>query len=73
MANIGLTLFLFLIGMEIDLGLFRRNAKVSTTISAMSIAIPFAFGAAVAVGIYREFIDPSKSFGVFILFVGTAL
>ncbi|GAA5936184.1 uncharacterized protein JCM15063_002737 [Sporobolomyces koalae] len=71
-ANIGLTLFLFLIGMEIDLGLFRRNAKVSTTISAISIAIPFALGAAVATGVYRNFIDPSKSFGIFILFVGTA-
>ncbi|GAA6009345.1 hypothetical protein JCM11491_004281 [Sporobolomyces phaffii] len=71
-ANIGLTLFLFLIGMEIDLGLFRRNAKVSTTISAVSIAVPFALGAAVAVGVYRHFIDQSKSFGVFILFVGTA-
>jgi Kef-type K+ transport system membrane component KefB len=59
--------------MEIDLGLFRRNAKISTTISAVSIAIPFALGAAVAVGVYRHFIDPSKSFGVFILFVGTAL
>ncbi|GAA5906149.1 uncharacterized protein JCM6883_005458 [Sporobolomyces salmoneus] len=71
-ANIGLTLFLFLIGMEIDLGLFRRNAKISTTISVASIAVPFALGAAVAVGVYRNFIDPSKSFGVFILFVGTA-
>lgn len=71
-ANIGLTLFLFLIGMEIDLGLFRRNAKISTTISVASIALPFALGAAVAVGVYRNFIDPSKSFGIFILFVGTA-
>lgn len=59
--------------MEIDLGLFRRNAKVSMTISVASIAVPFALGAAVAVGVYRNFIDPSKSFGVFILFVGTAL
>lgn len=59
--------------MEIDLGLFRRNAKISTTISVASIALPFALGAAVAVGVYRNFIDPSKSFGIFILFVGTAL
>ncbi|GAA6034234.1 hypothetical protein JCM8097_003799 [Rhodosporidiobolus ruineniae] len=71
-ANLGLVLFLFLVGCEVDFNLIRRNFKVATSISVLGLVIPFALGAAVAKGIYDKFVDPSKSFGVFLLFIGTA-
>lgn len=72
-ANIGLTLFLFLVGLEVDFSLFRRNAQVSIAISLIGMIIPFAMGAAVSKGIYDRFIDESTvNFGTFLLFLGTA-
>ncbi|QRV92391.1 Sodium/hydrogen exchanger family [Ceratobasidium sp. AG-Ba] len=72
-ANIGLVLFLFLVGLEIDVAVIKRNAKTSMIISAGGMILPFALGAGVAVPIYNIFIDPTTaSFGHFLLFVGVA-
>ncbi|KAG9102871.1 K(+)/H(+) antiporter, partial [Ceratobasidium sp. 392] len=72
-ANIGLVLFLFLVGLEIDIAVIKRNAKTSLTISAGGMILPFALGAGVAVPLYKIFIDPAAaSFGHFLLFVGVA-
>ncbi|KAG8755299.1 K(+)/H(+) antiporter, partial [Ceratobasidium sp. 423] len=66
-------LFLFLIGLEIDPAVIRRNAKTSITVSAGGMILPFGIGAAVAVPIYNNFIDPeAASFNHFLLFVGVA-
>ena len=72
-ANIGLVLFLFLVGLEIDMAVIKRNAKTSMTISAGGMILPFGIGAAVAIPVYNLFIDPeAASFGHFLLFVGVA-
>ncbi|KAG8738387.1 K(+)/H(+) antiporter [Ceratobasidium sp. 414] len=72
-ANMGLVLFLFLVGLEIDVAVIKRNARTSLTISAGGMILPFALGAGVAVPLYRIFIDPeAASFGHFLLFVGVA-
>ncbi|KAG8937216.1 K(+)/H(+) antiporter [Tulasnella sp. 418] len=72
-ANIGLVLFLFLVGLEIDTKVIKRNAKKSLIISAGGILLPFGLGAAVAVPLYNTFIDPNVAgFGHFLLFVGVA-
>ncbi|CCO37307.1 K(+)/H(+) antiporter 1 [Rhizoctonia solani AG-1 IB] len=72
-ANIGLILFLFLVGLEIDVGVIKRNARTSVTISAGGMLLPFGIGCAVAIPIYNNFIDPdAASFGHFLLFVGVA-
>ncbi|GAA6056311.1 hypothetical protein NBRC10513_005620 [Rhodotorula toruloides] len=73
-ANLGLVLFLFLVGIEVDFSLFRRNVKLSTSISFVGLVVPFALGAAISKGIYERFIDDSKvHFGTFLLFVATAM
>lgn len=72
-ANIGLVLFLFLVGLEIDVAVIKRNAKTSMTISAGGMILPFGLGAAVAIPVYHHFIDSeAASFGHFLLFVGVA-
>ncbi|GAA5872667.1 hypothetical protein JCM3774_001879 [Rhodotorula dairenensis] len=73
-ANIGLTLFLFLVGLEVDFSLFRRNAKLSVSISLIGMIVPFALGAAVSKGIYDRFVGDADAvnFGTFLLFIGTA-
>ncbi|GAA5837048.1 hypothetical protein JCM11251_004483 [Rhodosporidiobolus azoricus] len=72
-ANLGLCLFLFLVGIEVDFGLFRRNAKVSMTMSSVGLVIPFALGAAIAKPIFDRFVDTDNvDFGTFLLFIGVA-
>jgi Kef-type K+ transport system membrane component KefB len=72
-ANIGLCLFLFLVGLEIDMAIIRRNARLSVTVAAAGITIPFAFGAALAIPLYHQFIDESQvSYAHFMLFTGVA-
>ncbi|KAI1816563.1 K+/H+ antiporter 1 [Poronia punctata] len=75
-ANIGLVLFLFLIGLEVDLRLFISNWRVALSVGLGGLCLPFALGYAVAWGIYNQFqeeITSNVNFGVFGLFVGTAL
>ncbi|KAI0155168.1 K+/H+ antiporter 1 [Xylariaceae sp. FL1272] len=75
-ANLGLILFLFLIGLEVDLRLFVDNWRVAVSVSALGLILPFGLGYGVAWGIYHQFQDDMTKqvgFGVFGLFVGTAL
>lgn len=72
-STIGLVFFLFLIGLEVDVRLLRRNAKYALTISAAGMILPFGLGVAVAVPLYNTFIPDTTNFGHFLLFVGVAV
>jgi hypothetical protein len=67
-ANIGLCLFLFLVGLEIDAGVIRRNASLSATVELAGMVLRFGIGSGLAVAIYKEFIDQSITFTHFMLF-----
>ncbi|KAH9949815.1 Sodium/hydrogen exchanger family-domain-containing protein [Amylocystis lapponica] len=71
-ADIGLCLFLFLVGLEIDGAVVRRNAKLSFVIALAGMALPFGLGAGLSVPLYHTFIDPSVKFTNFMLFTGVA-
>ena len=72
-STIGLIFFLFLVGLEIDTRLLKRNILASTSVSIAGLVIPLGLGAALGVGVYREFIDPSVNFGYFLLFTSVAI
>ncbi|KAE9407257.1 cation/H+ exchanger [Gymnopus androsaceus JB14] len=72
-STIGLVLFLFIVGMEIDGRVMKKNVRASTAISVAGLAIPLGLGAALGVPIYREFTDPSVDYGTFLLFVAVAV
>lgn len=74
-ANIGLVLFLFLVGLEIDVQSIRKNARQSLTISLGGILLPFGIGAGMSKLIYNQFVlpvNPGTSFGHFMLFTCVA-
>ena len=71
-GNIGLMLFMFLIGLEIEGGMIRRNARLSASIAFSGMVVPFTLGAAFSVALYKEFIDIDTEFTHFLLFVGVA-
>ena len=76
-ANIGVVLFLFLVGLEINLSYLLRNWRVALSVAALDMTIPFGLGIAVAYGLYNEFKDEPGtapiSFAVFALFIGVAI
>ncbi|PPQ94816.1 hypothetical protein CVT25_007453 [Psilocybe cyanescens] len=72
-STIGLILFLFLVALEIDTRLLKRNILASASVSIAGLIIPLGLGAALGVGVYREFIDPSVNFGHFLLFIAVAI
>lgn len=72
-ANVGLILFLFLVGLELDTRLIKRNAKLSVLISAAGLVLPLGLGAALGVGVYKEFIPKTVNYGHFLLFVAVAI
>ncbi|KAI6044894.1 Sodium/hydrogen exchanger family-domain-containing protein [Pisolithus marmoratus] len=71
-ANIGLCLFLFLVGLEIDASIVKRNARLSIVVSLAGIALPFGLGSVLSLPLYHHFIDPSVHFTYFMLFTGVA-
>jgi Kef-type K+ transport system membrane component KefB len=73
-ANIGVIFFLFIVGLEVDLRIMLRNARVALGISIAGMVLPFGLGCAMAVGIFRNFAVgvSHPSFGTFLLFVGVS-
>ncbi|KAL9001865.1 MAG: hypothetical protein Q9188_005184 [Gyalolechia gomerana] len=76
-ANLGLILFLFLVGLETDLRILLSHWKVALSVGAAGMALPFSLGCAIAYGLYHQFReDPGLepiSFGTYMLFVGVAM
>lgn len=76
-ANLGLIIFLFLVALEVDVRLFTRNWKVALSVGLAGMILPFGLGVAIAWGLYNQFRVESDlddiEFGVYALFIGTAL
>lgn len=70
LANIGLVLFMFIVGLELDVGLVKGRERVAGTVSASSIALPFALGIALARYLPNE---NGKPFWPYALFIGAAM
>ena len=73
LSQIGLILFMFVIGMELDLKVLQNKAKEAVVISHASIVIPFALGVGLAYYVYYRFAPQSVEFLSFSLFMGIAM
>lgn len=72
-AQIGVILYLFLVGLCLDLGMIRRSGPAAIAISHASIALPLILGCALALLIYDRVAPDGVSFVVFALFLGVSL
>ncbi|UNI23336.1 hypothetical protein JDV02_009164 [Purpureocillium takamizusanense] len=76
-ANLGLVLYLFLIGLETDVRFLISNWRVATSVAFAGLALPFGLGCALAWGIYHAFRDDAGikpiNFEVYMLFIGIAI
>lgn len=72
-SQIGLILFMFIIGMELDLKAIGKQAYGAVIISHASIIIPYTMGMGLAYFIYQEYAPEGVSFLSFSLFMGIAM
>ncbi|MCE7039358.1 cation:proton antiporter [Dyadobacter sp. CY312] len=73
LSQIGLILFMFIIGMELDLKILKTKAQEAIVISHASIILPFALGVGLALFMYQDFAPEGINFLSFALFIGIAL
>ncbi len=73
LSQLGLLLFMFVVGLEVDLkGILKQRAAV-VLISNVSIVLPLALGVGLATVLYPAFAGAQVSFSSFALFMGTAM
>ena len=76
-ANLGLVLYLFLIGLETDVRFLVSNWRVATSVAFAGMALPFGLGCALAWGLYNQFSGVEGilaiGFSVYMLFIGVAI
>jgi Kef-type K+ transport system membrane component KefB len=74
-AQLGLTLYMFTVGLEFRTELLRANFRTALTISAAGIAIPFVLGSALALWLVQSgaFFTPSVTPWFAALFMGAAM
>ena len=73
LSQIGLILFMFIIGMELDLKALSNKAKDAVVISHASIIFPFALGLGLAFYTYSDFAPQGIEFASYGLFFGIAM
>lgn len=73
LSQIGVILFMFIVGTELDLGALRGNARAAIFISHASIAIPFFLGAILSLALFPYLAPPNTAFVSFALFISVAM
>lgn len=73
LSQIGLILFMFIVGLELNIKTIKHKANSALVISHTSIAVAFTFGVAVAYYLFGEFTHKNTSFLPFALFMGIAM
>lgn len=71
-ANLGLIFYMFLIGLEVDLGLLRGRARMTLAVSNTALLVPLMLGMLVALPLY-PLLAPDVRFPAFALFVGVSM
>src|SRR5262245_53760464 len=73
LSQIGLLVFMFLIGLELDPQSLRERSHTAVVSSHASIIIPFLLGSLLGLYLYPRLSDDSVTFTNFTLFMGIAM
>jgi Kef-type K+ transport system membrane component KefB len=72
-GQIGVILFMFTIGLELNIKQLTENAHAAVIVSHTSIVMPFFLGVLLSLFIYQPFAPQTVSFLAFALFMGVAM
>jgi Kef-type K+ transport system membrane component KefB len=71
LANVGVAVFMFLVGLDLDRGLLRGQGRIAASVTLSAIALPFTLGALLALYLLGH--HPTHQRLAFVLFIGTAM
>src|SRR5688572_30024490 len=72
-AQLGVILYMFLVGLELDLAVLRTKARTTISISTAGIIVPFTLGVVLASAIHPNYAPPGVPFTPFALFMGVSM
>jgi Kef-type K+ transport system membrane component KefB len=72
-AQLGVVLYMFIVGLHLDLRVLRTSGHATLAISHASILAPLVLGTLLALGLYRGFAGDAVSFTSFALFLGVSM
>ena len=73
LSQLGVVLFMFLVGMDLDLSHLRQKAHAAVMVSHASIFLPLLLGVALALFLYSSQAPEGVPFSSFALFMGVAM
>lgn len=73
LSQIGVILFMFVVGIELNLDHLRDKADAAVMVSHASIVVPFALGAGLALFLYESLAPAGIPFSAFALFIGVSM
>ncbi|WP_297182305.1 cation:proton antiporter [uncultured Phocaeicola sp.] len=72
-SQLGLVLFMFVIGMEVDFGVLKNKINETLVISHAGILVPFFLGTLASYWVYEEYASRQTAFLPFALFIGISM
>ena len=72
-SQLGVTLFMFVVGLRLDLTMLHGRLSSTVLVSQASIVVPFILGGALAPWLYPELAGPGVAFLPFALFLAAAM
>ncbi|MET0214604.1 MAG: cation:proton antiporter [Vicinamibacterales bacterium] len=73
LSQLGVALYMFLIGVELDTDVLRGQLRATVTIAQSSIVLPFVLGAGLAVVVAPDLAPSGVPLTHFVLFMGVAM
>ena len=73
LSQVGICLFMFAVGMELNLAQVRSSARAAIAVSQTSIVVPFLFGVGLAYFLADDLAGPRATFVGFALFMGISM
>jgi Kef-type K+ transport system membrane component KefB len=73
LSQIGVCLFMFVIGMELDVAQLKQQARTAVFVSQVSILFPYLLGVLSALWLFPSLAAPGTTFLAFALFIGISM
>ena len=72
-SQIGVCLFMFVVGMEVEVRELKQQARTAVLVSQVSILFPYLLGMISALFLFSTFAGPGTTFPAFALFIGVSM
>jgi hypothetical protein len=73
LSQVGVCLFMFAVGMELDVSQLKRQVQTAIVVSHSSIVIPYLLGVTLALFLFQQLAQPGATFAAFALFMGISM